>query len=312
MRNIESDHYPLTIEQDPSVVEQITVDRLDQCVGLLDLASWDRNALIRSFWNHYDHVEAAFLPEIWARACGDEFADLFYHRKEHALYQATYDSIEIVERVVTSRPTLLTQEGIVAAILGGIYHDIGYVDTEEVPSSYAARTPIHVEEGIKSMEAALRVIKLPSFLNRNKVGMLAKLAIHSTKFPYIEDYEKEAQGWIEQLDPETQEEAKVIRRIAKLADLGGQVARVDYFPRLVLDLRKELESATPGLGYMAIGTDDELGEKAVAFIEKFVFPSVGAIAKELLGENNSFQRSWDQHALKAHLYTQQRRLALAS
>ena len=98
-------------------------------------------------------------------------ANLYYHGRPHAVFQATYDALSIVHALIerndpysTRRPEEkprvdpflkhLTPEVGIAIIFGSMFHDTGYVSDGPV-DNYALRLPIHVEQSMRSLGATI-------------------------------------------------------------------------------------------------------------------------------------------------------------
>lgn len=301
--------YPFEIGENNEVIKTALKDQFEGLVDILDLSQNKKRPLVEAFSAHLTYAENLFDHEEQARKKGNPEANLFYHGKGHAVYQGTYDAIyvmgEILSRKNTKMSAHLTTEGVIATVWGAMYHDSGYVNSNDKITNYAARTPVHVGVSILTVQEAIDEIGLPDFLNIDKIKRLSIIAIHNTHFPYTFDKAAEMRQKLDCLLPEDRKEAHIVRLSSQLSDLGGQVARVDYYPNLVLDLRKELEGAKSGLGDQVIGTTEaEVAQRGINFINTFVLPrkdimTVGRIANALLGKDNAYKQAWDRHIMKA-------------
>jgi len=291
------EHYPFTIEESSFEVRSAICRQFKELLVDLSLPESYSLELRRSFAIYFIKAENLFYKEEQGRLEGQAGANLYYHRKEHAIYQATYDAIAVVRAILRRKDAMsshLTLDGIIAAILGAMYHDSGYVDVDST-DNYAARTPIHVGVSMETVSKKIDSIGLPSFLNAEKIKTLAKIGIHSTSFPFNNDRRLEMRQMILNLDPNMQAEAHIVRLSTQLADLGGQVARVDYYPNLIKDLRQEINGATPGMGENIIGEDHQLAEKCRGFIAFMVEPTVGKIAKAFFrGKDNYYNQRFEE------------------
>lgn len=93
--------------------------------------------------------------------------------------------------------------------------------------------------------------------------------------------------------PWEKKEAIIVGLTVQLADLGGQISRVDYLPILLKQLRAEINCANPGMGTTIIGEDHELAQKCGDFTKAVVLPTVGKTANAFFGKNNSLTKIWE-------------------
>lgn len=296
-KEVAVEHYPFTVEEGKYNVRSAICQQFRKLLVDFDLP--EEVALeIRSYFARYFlDAEDMFYFEEKARLLGREGANLYYHRKEHAIYQVTYDGISVARALLSRKDSLsahLSLEGVLAIIFGCMYHDSGYVDAQEV-TNYAARTPVHVAASMEAIKKEVREIGFPKFLNQEKISQLASIGIHSTHFPFDYDKRVEMREMILGLEPELRAEAHIVRLTVQLADLGGQVSRVDYYPNLVKNLRQELNGVKEGLGQQVIGEDHQLAEKCRGFVKAFVEPTVGKTAKALFkGPQNTYSQRFQE------------------
>lgn len=240
----------------------------------------------------------SFAEQLFDKADG---ANLFYHGRPHAIFQATYDAIAVARGILERHDGLsrhLSLEGSLAIVFGAMFHDSGYVTGFEGScDNFAARTPVHVEAGMETVKKILDKRDFPGFVDLEKVKRLAIIGIHSTYFPFTEARKQEMRTLIYELPASEIKEAFIVGLSVRLADLGGQVARKDYLKALPL-LKAEINATTPGLGNTVIGNDDEMATKCDGFIRVMVFPTVGKIANAFFGKENSFQKGWEKHLIK--------------
>lgn len=299
-------NYPLPA----SAPDTIAMKRLDQHVAQFlespfpALQRADKPALHSYFLNYIDIARSHFQLEEDARKKGVNGANLTYHGKEHAVYQVTDDLITGLEITLqrknpSGQPDELskhiTLNGVVAALTAPPAHDIGYVYGVPIGENFAARTPIHVKESMKAYGELIDTVGVPDGCQKRIVKLLGTLAIHATNFPYTKEHEKEAQEILAKLPPELRKEAQIIRLLVQFADLGGQCARVDYFPDGVKNLREEMNAANEGKGTETIGTDEEIATKAGGFITYVVEKTVGRKGQAILKEGmESYVNRWSR------------------
>lgn len=274
--------YPFRATENREIIEETTSNHMLQLLQTPLFENVDRANLFSSFKTYYVFSNMLFNEEEELRAQNIPGANLYYHGREHAVQQVTYDAISIVGQILKREDSFskhLTVEGTISIILGAMFHDTGYVSDGPV-ENYAARTPIHVEESMKMFQSTINLLGLPEGIDMKKVIMLGKIGIHATHFPFTRartSDKPEAQSKLEEMELMTQElsieekrEAQIVRLSVQLADLGGQCARKDYFPTQVVNLRRELDSVTPELGTKIIGNDNELVANREFFFNTFV------------------------------------------
>lgn len=298
---IEVEHYPFKLFESEKVVKGAYNHQLDQLVRVLPLTPIRRNRVFKFLESHFLLAESHFSFEEQCRMRGFKNADLFYHRKEHAVYQAGYDSVTILRSLLSRGDNLsnhLSLEGIVAGVLAAPNHDTGYVVVDKVPQSYASLTPIHVEKSMQVVKDAIEKLPPPEFLDADKIASIAAIAIHSTHFPFDKSRASEMRHLIDHLTQEERKEAHIIRLGVQLADLGGQVARIDYVD-LLKDLKEEINRAQPGVGTTIIGEDHEMASKCRGFIDYCVRNGqVGKTANAFFGtRDHTFAREWEKHGV---------------
>lgn len=291
------EHYPFQGDTKPHVVRQALWRQIRSLVKEMPVEESMEQDISQYLLQHILLAESLFSFEEKAREMGEKFANLYYHGKEHAVYQTTHDAIYILRSIIKRQDLLtthLSQEGILATVIAAAYHDTGYVDCQKLPCNFAARTPVHIQEGIKTATNALDKIDAPVELDLEKMKKYISLAIYSTSFPYTPEHKKYVQAELAQMNPEQRKEAQIVRLSVQLADLGGQTARIDYTTRLVLRLREEMNCVAPFLGTQVIGENREIGKKSVGFVKMVVKPQVGRIANALLGtKDHDFAREWE-------------------
>lgn len=274
--------YPFTANENKETVEEATSNHMLRLIQSPLFESVDRANLLSSFKTYYAFSSMLFNEEEELRAQNVPGANLYYHGREHAIQQVTYDAISIVSEILKREDAFsnhLTVEGALSIILGAMFHDTGYVSDGPV-ENYAARTPIHVEESMKMFQSTLNLLGLPEEIDIKKVIKVGKIGIHGTHFPFtqkrtgdkpeIQSRLEEAELMMQELSIEEKKEAQIVRLSVQLADLGGQCARKDYFPTQVLNLRRELDSVAPDLGRKVVGNDNELVANREFFLNTFV------------------------------------------
>lgn len=295
---VEVQHYPLTGSACEVAVRSLIFNNLAGLLGELPMNYKLHCSTLRSVWRHFQTVERLYDLEARCREFGAPWANLYYHNKSHGLYQTTYDAISITRAILSRDDALsghLTQEGAISIVLAAIYHDAGYVYGVNIPENFAARTPIHVEVGMESLEQSVNADTLPRYFDHKKIAELAKLGILSTKFPFTEDVKNTIRGKLDGMSPELRKEAQIVRLATQFADLGGQIARVDYFPAQVKNLREELNGANSGLGDLIVGQGSELAGKCRGFIEKMAYPLLEKTGLAFFRtREHSFKTAWDR------------------
>lgn len=290
-------HYPFSKNEASTMVHAEYGRRLARLLEQPLFAYHDRTKIFDYAINHFQRAESLFDVEQSARKEGKPNANLFYHGREHAVYQTGYDSVTIAIALLDKSKVARysTPESILAILIAGANHDNGYVDGTPQGSSYAARQPIHVVESIRSALNNFDEITVPTGLSAAKIRKLIPFGIHATNFPFTQANVAERKEMLTNLDPKERKEAIIVALSVQLADLGGQVARHDYLDNLK-DLRKEMNCAKEGLGDRIIGNDDEMGMKCKAFIENVIEKTVGRTANALFGsQNNPFTLDWKKH-----------------
>ena len=288
-------HYPFRLGEDRNIIRQAVFAQIE---GLFDLFSLERLQIVElldCIKAYFSRAEGMFKFEEEARGRGEEFATLYYHLVDHAVYQITFDaaatSIAILARgdVLSSH---LTIEGAVASLVGSMFHDTGYVSFPN-SKNYAALLPVHVDKSVENVSKAVKEIGLPPFLNENRVKTMAALGVHNTYFPFTDDHKKYRARYTKYMSGEQRKEAYVVALTTQFADLGGQIARVDYFPNLLMDLRREFNAISYGFGTEIIGEDLEMAAKSCAFIHNMVLPTVGRTGNAFFGTtNHNYAQAW--------------------
>ncbi len=291
-------HYPFSAEEDKKVVKYAIRQQTKLLLRNPLFDNIDRRNTLSTINNYFDVAEKLFEHEEKQRLMGATGANLFYHGKEHAVYQTTYDGI-VMSQAILSNDNMkkhLTPDGALAITLGAMFHDAGYVfGVPHKNVNYAARVPVHVEESMKAVGKYIDEIGIPKEYDAEKVKKLAQIGIYNTSYPLTDRHKMVLKIQTDRLDPKTRKEAHLVRLAIQFADLGGQTARVDYFPKLAKRLRDEINGAIPGRGTEIIGTDDELPEKGVAFINRAVKKEVGKIANAFFGSySNPFSNEWEK------------------
>ncbi len=290
-------HYPFSKNETSTMVHAEYGRHLARLLQSPMFTYHDRTKIFDYVINHFQRAESLFEVEHLARKEGKPNANLYYHGREYAVYQAGYDSVTIAIALLDKSKVARysTPEGILAILIAGANHDNGYVDGAPQDSNYAARQPIHVIESIRSALYNFDQIPVPSGLSTAKIRRLIPLGIHATNFPFTQLHTTERKGMLASLDPKERKEAIIVALSVQFADLGGQVARHDYLANLK-DLRKEMNCTEKGLGDRIIGKDDEMGVKCKAFIENIVERGVGRTANAFFGtKDNPFSLEWEKH-----------------
>lgn len=292
------EHYPFQADENQGVLHYAVSEQIRSLVLQLSLSEQDSHQLNKYLKLHFLMAESTFAFEEMAQADGEDFANLYYHGEEHALYQTTYDAIYTVRSLLGRRDVCsknLTMEGAAAIVIAACNHDTGYVSTTEIPCNYAAKTLVHISQGIENAKTALEKIKVPSFIDLTRVKSLTEIGIYSTNFPFLKEHKEGVRAKMENMSVPQRREAQIVRLTVQLADLGGQTARVDYTSKLVYRLRREMNSADPGSGDVIIGKDEEIAQKSAGFIDFVVKPTVGKSANALLGsKDHGFARAWEE------------------
>ena len=300
MKEFEITTYPFTDNEKENTVRS-DIHRSAQLLfenSLFD--NHDKSELLANFSSYFKRAELLFQHEEVARKNGEAKANLYYHNKHHAVYQTTHDAIVLTRAILARNDAFsshLSAEGAYAIVLGAMYHDTGYV-TDPTTNNYAGRTPVHVDDSMWSLWWSINKLDLPDSLDYNKVKELGMLGIHATHFPHTEQRTLEAKSMLNELAPESRKEAQIVRLVVQFADLGGQTARIDYFPHLVRKLRDEMNASTENSGTNIIGTDEELDVKCRGFINFVVKETVGKSGNALLGEfAHPYFKAWIKNCL---------------
>lgn len=287
--------YPFTETVGEEVVDFAIGQNLDSLLKLPFFDNYNKDELRETFSTYYSFAKLYFREEEELRKEGKPGANLYYHGKPHAVFSAPYDAISVFKGILQRNDKFsahLTCEGVLAGIGGTTFHDVGYVSDGPV-ENYAARTPIHVEESKTTFEATVRLLGLPKEIDTEKVIRLGKIGIHGTYFPFNPERLDELNKMLDGLTLEEKKEAQIVRLAVQLADLGGQCARPDYFPKLVMKLRDEMNEAQPDSGTKIIGENHELKKNCEFFLDTFVrhcnspIKNVETVAIALLGEKES-------------------------
>ena len=292
-------NYPFADDEKPARVHMEFGRHVQTLLEDPLFAHVDRDELFNYLSAHFVLAESFFLKEDEDRKKGKTNANLFYHHKGHAVYQTSYDTVTTFIALLaqdSQSASYLTVDGITAGIISAADHDSGYVLFAQDDENYAARLPIHVQLGMEASKNILEQIPTPAFLNKRKLKDFVYWGIHSTHFPQREEHIEEARRFSDTLDAKEAKEFDLVRLVVQLGDLGGQVARNDYWENLK-NLKKELNCYKEGLGEELIGTDSEMLPKCKIFIETVVVPTVGKSATELFGTGqNIFSLEWEKRA----------------
>ncbi|MEK7186297.1 MAG: hypothetical protein AAB675_02955 [Patescibacteria group bacterium] len=296
MNRVEVEHYPFRMKEDPRIVGREIFSQINTLFENPMFSDTKRDLSYNLFF-HFQNASNMFCEESEMRERGYPNANLFYHDRDHSVFQATYDALAITQAVLTENNHLashLTPEGIFSIPLGSIYHDTGFVYGANLDESFAGRNSIHVEKSIKAAEEAIDQIGIPRCLNLDKVKKLVTIGIQGTHFPYDAERREEGRKLLGQLSQEDRKEAQIVRLAVQFADLGGQTARVDQNPEGLRRLRDEMNACTPNMGTKIIGKDErEIEEKRKQFLEFVVEKTVGKTGNAFFGtSDHSFAREW--------------------
>ncbi|MBI2595492.1 hypothetical protein HYW46_02015 [Candidatus Daviesbacteria bacterium] len=293
-------HYGDAYKEDYEIITSHFKSALLRFCLLIENPQSPKTELIAIILQYFDFATALFSKEAISRILDGKSANLYYHNKHHAVYQAGFDAVQVARGIMMRHDFLsknLTLEGMLAIVLGALYYDTGYVTAEKNPQNYAALTPVHVEASKKTFQQAVNFLGLPEGIDKEKVIKLGTIGIHNTYFPFTEERKMERQKLLDNFKtPEEKKDAMIVALSVQLADLGGQVARVDYFPTLLKNLREEMEAANPGSGIQIIGQDHELAKKCRGFLDFVVIPTVGKTANAFLGKNNAFSKAFEKNS----------------
>ncbi len=301
--------YPFEAGEDILKVKTETTAHMQILLGQPLFRPFDQEALLSSFETYYAFANMYFNEEEALRENEVKGANLFYHNRTHAVEQATYDAISLTDAILARNDRFsahLTPEGTLAIVLAAMFHDTGYVSDGPV-ENYAARTPIHVNESMATFESMINLLGLPQGLDHAKVKKLGMIGIHGTHFPFTSSHRNESQELMHNLTIEERKEAQIVRLTTQFADLGGQCARPDYFPQLVINLRREMDEALPNLGTNIIGSDAELQPNCEHFLNTFVrkasYPTknVETTAIAFVGPEKSqvFRNAWKAQPIQS-------------
>lgn len=261
--------YPFLSTEDRSLVEFETEKHMHEILQLPIFDGHDRNLLLSRLNTFYAFANMEFNEEEELRTNGFKGANLYYHGRPHGVMQTTYDGISIAKAILQRDDAFshhLTLEGVLSIVLGSMFHETGYVNAGPV-ENYAARSPIHVEESIKTYSSYIDLLGLPAGIDIDKVKKMGGIGIYSTHFPFTDTHLEEIRKMTQELTTDDRKEAQIVRLSIQLADLGGQCARPDYYPNLVVNLRQELNEGKPDLGNETIGKDCEMAENRAVFLE---------------------------------------------
>lgn len=241
-------------------------------------------------------AERMFVKEEEKRSLGLTGANLYYHGRPHAIYQAVYDATSLVNAISAHEGLNrhLTAEGALAIVLGAEFHDTGYVYNAPFGEvNYAKRAEGHVERSADALSDKIDQIGMPAEINSQKVKDLARLGIYNTTFPLTNEVKMALKVQTDRYAPKARAEAHIVRLAIQLADLGGQVARIDS-TTLLNNLRAELNGANPGSGDEIIGVSEaEMSQKRREFINNHVIPYVGKAAAAFYKKpDNPFSLAW--------------------
>lgn len=121
-------NYPFFHETSTSTVRQGVRDHAAALFAHPLFSNHER--LGEYFETYLSEAESLFTTEEKLRKKGVEGANLYYHSKEHAVYQTTYDAITLTRAVLARNDAMsshLTAESAFAIPLGAMFHDVGYV-----------------------------------------------------------------------------------------------------------------------------------------------------------------------------------------
>lgn len=296
MKSVEVGHYPFRMDESESVVENAVYEQMRMLVNEPIFELRDREKIFQWLQKHFLRARFMFLNEEELRKKGDTQGDLYYHGKEHSVFQTTYDGIEVFRAILSRRDRLsshLTCEGVLGGVHSDMYHDTGFVDEPYNGYSYAKNCDIHVGESIKVAVKSLDMWEIPEKLDKKRLKNFTAIGIQGTYFPYGEKEAAKGRELFNRLHPRDRKEAQIVRLAVQFADLGGQTARIDQFPEGVKNLRLELNHIRHGLGTQVIGEDHELEQKREDFINFVIEKTVGKTGNAFFGtRDHSFSREW--------------------
>lgn len=297
MKSIEVGHYPFEIGAEEENVNAIMLDQIKKLTDHPLFPSNQREAISRYLSLHFLRAAFMFWDEEQLREQGLENANLFYHNKDHAVFQTTYDAL-CVDRAILSRQdkfsSHLTLEGAIAIPIAGSYHDSGFVYQKHPLVNFAQMSPIHVEESKRAAVESIDRMHPPENLDTEKIKKLVIIGIHGTHFPYDETRKAEGKRLIDELSQGDRQEGQIVRLAVQFADLGGQTARVDQNPEGLRRLREEMNACTPDMGTKIIGKDEyEMEEKRKQFLNFVIERTVGRTGNAFFGtREHSYAREW--------------------
>jgi hypothetical protein len=291
-KSYEVAHYPYKLDADPTTVRRAMGLQFRLLLSELPIPEHQKKQVFYTFVSHFIAAERPFLEERRRRWNGDDSANLYYHNLNHT-YQTGFDAAAIAKTLIRRRDHLaehLSSEGLIALVVGGLYHDIGYITANPQAENLAAHKPIHVNAGIKTATTYLEMVPFTGILDNQKIIEMVRNGIHNTHFPFSPKRETERKAMIMDLPEDWRKEAMIVRLATQLADLGGQVIRIDQYPYATRLFRDELEKEEPGLGFKIVGKDEDLIANAQKFTRIMVLPTVGKTADAFFGKDNTYQR----------------------
>lgn len=294
-RNYEVAHYPYKLDESPAKVRPAIGTQFRFILSRLPIPEAQKKQIFYTFTSHFIEAEKPFILERNRREKDDPAANLFYHNLNHT-YQAGFDAMAIANSLLQRKDPIsenLTSEGMIGLAIAGLYHDIGYISFNPDSESFASHTKFHVDASIKKATEFVSEIKYGGILDNRKIVEMIRQGIHNTHFPFTKEREDERRLMVAELPTDWRKEAMIVRLATQLADLGGQVIRVDQYPDGTRALRQELEAASPGLGFNVIGTDEDLIENAKKFTTNMVIPSLSRTTNAFFGRNNIYDREWN-------------------
>ncbi|OGH38933.1 MAG: hypothetical protein A3B44_03775 [Candidatus Levybacteria bacterium RIFCSPLOWO2_01_FULL_38_21] len=294
MKTVEVEHYPFRMDEPEDVIEPAIFDQMEKLVRNPIFQLKDRGSIFNWMQKHFLRCRFLSQEEEELRKRNIMGADLFYHGKEHSVFQTTYNAISTTRAILSRGDKLsshLTPEGVIAIILAAMYHDTGFVYEEH--QRFAIHSSIHVEESKRAATESVDLWGLPNQLNMDRLKKFVVVGIHGTHFPYDEKRATEGKYLINDLPLKDRKEAQIIRLAVQFADWGGQTARIDRYPEGLKRLREEMNACKPGLGTKVIGEDHELEKKRRESIEFVIKKTVGKTGNAFFRTNNhSFAREW--------------------
>ncbi len=299
MGSIEVEHYPFKTNEPEHIIENAVFVQMKKLVDEPIFELSDKESILQWLQKHFLKARFMFLDEEYLRTSGLKNANLFYHGKEHAVYQTTYDAITVTRAILSREDRLsshLSADGVVAIVLAAMYHDAGFVYQKNLLMNFAGISPFHVEESKRAaMESLKHPLEPPYPLDTEKIRKFVLIGIHRTYFPYNQERKEEEKKLIDELLRADKKEAQIIGLAVQFADLGGQTARIDQNPHGLIRLRDEMNAWIPNLGTKAIGEDHELETKRREFIEFVVKKTVGKTGNAFFKTyDHIFAREWSR------------------